>query len=253
MDVRIARLIELAHELGREERGLAILGEGNVSVKLDDAQFAVKASGCALATLTEKDVTVCDAATVLAIMDERGPVSDEWIEQRLLAARAHSTAKKPSLEAMFHAWLLSLPGVAFVAHCHPLNANQVLCSPRARDFAERRMFPDEIVYCGSRSVFVPYTDPGLPLAREIKERTGEFLEAAGAVPRLILLQNHGIIALAATREAALACTMMCNKAAAIFAGAAAMSGPNFLSAPQVERIATRRDEVRRQTALHKQE
>jgi len=139
--------------------------------------------------------------------------------------------------------------VVFVAHCHPLSANQVLCSPRARDFAERRMFPDEIVYCGPKSVFVPYTDPGLPLAREIEERTGEFCETYSHAPRLILLQNHGIIALGATMEAALACTMMCNKAGAIFAGAAAMNGPNFLSTQQTERIATRRDETHRQSAL----
>jgi rhamnose utilization protein RhaD (predicted bifunctional aldolase and dehydrogenase) len=246
MESRIAQLLQLAHELGREDRRLAILGEGNVSAKIDDAHFAVKASGCSLATLTERDVTVCDAAKVLAIFNERGPLPDEIIEERLLAARSDATARKPSLETMFHAWLLSLPGVEFVAHCHSQAANQVLCSPRGRDFAERRMFPDEIVYCGPTSVFVPYVDPGLPLAREIAERTASFQETSGRVPRLILLQNHGIVALGATMEATLACVLMCDKAAAIFAGAAALGGPNFLSAQQVERIATRRDETYRQ-------
>jgi rhamnose utilization protein RhaD (predicted bifunctional aldolase and dehydrogenase) len=248
MESRIAQLIEMAHEMGREDRQLAILGEGNVSVKLSDAQFAVKASGSALATLTERDVTVCDTAQVLGILEQDG-VSDEEIEQRLLGARVDSGAKKPSLEAMFHGWLLSLRGVAFVAHCHPLAANQVLCSPRAADWAERRMFPDEIVYCGPKSVLVPYTDPGLPLAREIAKRTDEFQKTHGEVPRLILLQNHGIIAIGATVQGVLACTMMANKAAGIFAGAAAMDGPTFLSATEVERIATRRDEVHRRSAL----
>jgi rhamnose utilization protein RhaD (predicted bifunctional aldolase and dehydrogenase) len=249
MQSRIAQLINLAHELGREERQLAILGEGNVSVKISDSQFAVKASGCALATLTERDVTVCDIARVLAILQEPAPLADELIEQRLLAARIDPAAKKPSLEAMFHAWLLTLAGVEFVAHTHPLATNQVLCSPRARDFAERRMFPDEIVYCGPASVFVPYADPGLPLAREIADRTRVFLESSRHPPRLILLQNHGIIALGKTWEAALSCTMMCNKAAAIFAGAAAMGGPNFLIPQHVERIATRRDEMHRRQVL----
>jgi rhamnose utilization protein RhaD (predicted bifunctional aldolase and dehydrogenase) len=246
MESRIAQLLKLAHEIGREDRQLAILGEGNVSAKIDDSCFAVKASGCSLATLTEREVTVCDAAKVLAIFEERGPLPDEIIEDRLLGARIDATARKPSLETMFHAWLLSLPGVEFVAHCHSQAANQVLCSPRGRDFAERRMFPDEIVYCGPSSVFVPYADPGLPLAREIAERTASFQEVNGRVPRLILLQNHGIIALGATMEATLACVLMCDKAAAIFAGAAALGGPNFLSAQQVERIATRRDEAYRQ-------
>jgi rhamnose utilization protein RhaD (predicted bifunctional aldolase and dehydrogenase) len=248
MQNQIARLLDMAHELGRADRSLAILGEGNVSAKLDDARFAVKATGCALATLTERDVTICDTKAVLAMWDEDG-LTDDQVEHRLLKARVDTQARKPSIETMFHAWLLTLPGVEFVAHSHPLCANQVLCSPRARDFAERRMFPDQIVYCGATSVFVPYADPGLPLARKIAECTRRVYEKISQVPRLILLENHGIIALGATMEAALACALMAEKAAAIFMGAAALGGPNFLSRQHVERIATRRDEVQRQAAL----
>jgi len=125
----------------------------------------------------------------------------------------------------------------------------VLCSPRARDFAERRLFPDEVVCCGPQSVFIPYTDPGLPLAREIAERTRLFIEKEGTVPRLILLQNHGIIALGSTPQAVLACILMTTKAAAIFMGAAAMGGPNFLPPQHVERIAGRPDEAHRQRQM----
>jgi rhamnose utilization protein RhaD (predicted bifunctional aldolase and dehydrogenase) len=128
-------------------------------------------------------------------------------------------------------------------------ANQVLCSPRARDFAERRIFPDEVVCCGPASVYVPYTDPGVPLAREIRERTGAFLKDYGAAPRLIVLQNHGLIGLGASPQAVLACLLMANKAAAIFAGAAAMGGPNFLLPQQVDRIASRPDETYRQQQM----
>jgi rhamnose utilization protein RhaD (predicted bifunctional aldolase and dehydrogenase) len=158
--------------------------------------------------------------------------------------------KKPSIEALFHAWLLTLPGISFIGHCHCLTANQILCSPRARDFAERRQFPDEIVYCGSASVFVPYADPGLVLAREIRERTNAFLQQHGSPPKLIL-QNHGIIALGASPSAVLAATLMAAKAAAIFMGAAAMGGPTFLTPQHVERIAGRPDEAYRQQQLGK--
>ena len=40
----IKRLIWLSHELGREDRQLAMLGEGNVSADLGDGTFYVKAS-----------------------------------------------------------------------------------------------------------------------------------------------------------------------------------------------------------------
>jgi len=247
MNDKIKALLDLAHEIGREDRHLAILGEGNVSVKLTPSHFAVKASGCSLATLTEGEVTTCDAPRLLALLEKRS-LTDQEVDQQLLDARIGG-GKKPSVESMFHAWLLSLRDVNFVGHCHPLAANQVLCSPRARDFAERRMFPDEVVCCGAVSVFVPYTDPGLPLAREIAERTKNFLEKEGHPPRLILLQNHGVIALGGTPQAVMACLLMATKAAAIFMGAAAMGGPNFLKPEHVERIAERPDEAHRQRQL----
>ena len=248
MTDKIKALLQLSHDLGREDRQLAILGEGNTSVKLGPEQFAVKASGACLATLAEGEVTVCDTARVLAILDKR-TLADDELDQALLDVRAGETGRKPSIESLFHAWLLTLREVNFVGHCHPLTVNQVLCSPRARDFAERRLFPDEVVCCGAQSVFIPYADPGLPLAREIAERTRAFLEKEGEVPRLILLQNHGLIALGATPQAVLASILMATKAAAIFMGAAAMGGPNFMTPQHVERIASRPDEAHRQRQL----
>ncbi|NBX60264.1 MAG: class II aldolase, partial [Opitutaceae bacterium] len=39
------QLLELSHQLGREDRALAILGEGNTSARLSADTFVVKASG----------------------------------------------------------------------------------------------------------------------------------------------------------------------------------------------------------------
>jgi rhamnose utilization protein RhaD (predicted bifunctional aldolase and dehydrogenase) len=241
-------LLQLAHELGREDSKLAILGEGNVSAKLSKESFLVKASGTSLATLKEDDLTQCLTAPVLQLLD-RKLISDAETETALLEARTRAGAKNPSTETVFHAWLLGLENIQFVGHCHPTSANQVLCSPRARDFAERRLFPDEVVCCGSASVFVPYTDPGIPLAREIRDRTNFFMQQHSFVPRLILLQNHGIISLGSSTESVLACIRMACKAAEIFVGAAALGGPNFMNAKDVERIASRPDEVYRQRQL----
>jgi len=241
-------LLSLAHDLGREDRKLAILGEGNVSAKTSADEFLVKASGTSLATLREEDLTACSFGSVLPLLD-RKRIADEEVESALLAARSNPKAKKPSTETVFHAWLLTLENVNFVGHCHPTAVNQVLCSPRARDFAERRLFPDEVVCCGTAGVFVPYTDPGIPLAREIRDRTTLFKKTSGAVPRLILLQNHGIIALGATLQAVLACILMATKAAEIFVGAAALGGPIFMNPKDVERINSRPDEAYRQRQL----
>ncbi len=244
----LSTLIELSHEIGREDRPLAILGEGNTSMKLSEGQFAVKASGCCLGTLTDADIAICDSARILKMIDQKS-WSDAAIDEALFASRIDGKGKKPSTEAVFHAWLLTLEGVNFVGHCHSVPANQLLCSPRARDFAERRLFPDEVVCCGPASVFVPYVDPGLVLAREIRKQTESFVAKHKWTPRLIVLQNHGIIALGATPNAVLACLLMATKAATIFVGAAAMGGPNFMSPQHVERIFVRPDEAHRQREL----
>lgn len=244
----IAELIHLSREIGREDRALAMLGEGNTSARLGDQQMAVKASGARLATLTEAEVTVCRVEPILALLDRKS-LPDAAVEKALMDARVGAEGPKPSIEAMFHAWLLTLPDVRFVGHCHPTAVNQILCSPRARDFAEQRMFPDEVVCCGHASVYVPYADPGLPLAWQVRERTRDFTRERGFVPRLILLQNHGLIALGASVEAVLASIRMADKAATVFAGAAAMGGPNFLLPQHVDRIAGRPDEAHRQHLL----
>jgi rhamnose utilization protein RhaD (predicted bifunctional aldolase and dehydrogenase) len=159
-------------------------------------------------------------------------------------------AKKPSVEAIFHAYLLTLPGVNFVGHTHPIAVNQLLCSKHARTFARRRLFPDEIVCCGVESVWVPYTDPGLKLAQAIRTAVVGYIKRLSRAPRVILLENHGFIALGPTPESVLAATLMGTKAAEIFAGAAAIGGtPRFLTPAQVVRIAGRPDEHYRQRAL----
>jgi rhamnose utilization protein RhaD (predicted bifunctional aldolase and dehydrogenase) len=248
MKERIDALLKLSHDIGREDRRMAILGEGNSSAKFSADQFVVKASGCSMGTLGEADLTVCNSHPLLALMERKG-MPDLDMEMALLEARVDKQAKKPSIEALFHAWLLTLEGVEFIGHCHPVTCNQILCSPRARDFAEHRMFPDEVVCCGAKSVFVPYVDPGLPLAREIRERTLAFMKEQRTVPRLILLQNHGVIALGSTPAAVLACLLMTEKAADIFVGAASIGGPHFMAAASVERIAGRPDEHYRQRQL----
>ncbi|HOX57492.1 MAG TPA: class II aldolase/adducin family protein [Candidatus Paceibacterota bacterium] len=241
-------LLTLSREIGREDRGLAILGEGNTSARVGDDTFAVKASGTCLGTLKTEDVVECRLAALLPLLDKES-LTDQQIEDALMAARVDQKAKKPSVEAVFHAWLLSLPGIKFVGHGHPTAALQILCSPRARDFAEHRMFPDEIVCCNIASVLVPYTDPGLKLAQAIRRQTEAFIKKHQRQPRVILMQNHGVITLGASWQSVLAAMLIAEKAAKVFAGAAAMGGPVFFTEQHVQRIAGRPDEAYRQRAL----
>lgn len=244
----VARLLELSHQLGREDRKLAILGEGNTSARISADAFIVKASGSNLATLAPAGVTACRFEPLVSLLDAKG-LADMAVDERLLAARVDPAAKKPSVEAMFHAWLLTLPGMNFVGHTHPVAVNKILCTKHARAFATRRLCPDEIVCCGAEFVLVPYVDPGLKLARAIRRAVVAYVKRLGRAPRVILLENHGLIALGGTPEAVMAATLMAVKAAEIYAGAVALGSPRFLSAAVAARIAGRPDELYREKML----
>jgi rhamnose utilization protein RhaD (predicted bifunctional aldolase and dehydrogenase) len=104
----LQELLTLSHEIGREERGLAMLGEGNTSARLGDETFLVKASGTCLGTLQPEDVVECRFSALLPLL-EKASLTDQEIDQALLGARVDAGAKKPSVEAVFHAYFLTLP------------------------------------------------------------------------------------------------------------------------------------------------
>jgi rhamnose utilization protein RhaD (predicted bifunctional aldolase and dehydrogenase) len=246
---KLKALLRLSHELGREDRGMAILGEGNSSARVSDDTFLIKASGSRLGVLRAQDLVECNAGMLLPLLD-RNRAADEEIETALSACRVNPRSKKPSIETLFHAFCLTLPGADFVGHTHAVAVSQIVCSPLASVFAGKRIFPDEIVCCGEASVLVPYTDPGLPLARMIRRRVNLFLKQYKQAPRVILLENHGIITLGRTPESVLAAMLMAEKAARIWVGAASLGGPRCLSRQHVHRIASRSDEECRRRAMN---
>ena len=249
-DVRRA-LLELARELG-DGRQMAILGEGNVSASLDEERFLVKASGTNLATLQPDQLVAVRSKPLLDAVEEDQALQDEAVEALLRDVREDKGALKPSVESLFHAWLLHQPGVACVGHVHPVAVNQVLCSPAAQQYARKRLFPDQVVYCGAESVLVPYVDPGLALARRIAAEVDAFRMRHDRMPVLILLVNHGLIALGGSAKEVAAAIAMAEKAATVFLGAAMAGGPVFMSSEHVHRISDRIDEHYRQGMLRMQ-
>ena len=127
--------------------------------------------------------------------------------------------------------------------------NAILCSRGAEEALQGRLFAEEVTFCGPAPVFVPYSDPGLPLARRLQDVLVRYLDDFQERPRVILLQNHGLIALGETSTEVENITAMYVKAARILLGTYALGGPRFLSPRDVERIHTRPDELYRRDRL----
>ena len=204
-------ILNLAHTIA----DYTICGEGNVSERVDNDTFLIKASGTSLHTLSEVDLTLCN-------------MNGEQIEL---------SHKKPSIEVLFHAWIMrTFPEINYIAHSHPSYTTQILCSDAAEEFADHRWFPDQIVRNSSKSCLVPYAPPGKRILALVEEYVTKFIDEEGFFPKLILLRNHGIITASPYQKDCAAASLMCEKSAEIFIGAKLLGGVYFLPKEEVDHI-----------------
>jgi rhamnose utilization protein RhaD (predicted bifunctional aldolase and dehydrogenase) len=250
-DKILEELLILSRHLGDSAHDWAILGEGNTSAQVSDATFFVKASGSTLATLSKEQVCEVRFAPILEALNSAKPFTDADVRDLLLSSVVGGDGRMPSVETLFHASLLSLPDVAFIGHTHVTTINGILCSEAGWNLMQSagRMFPDEIVVCGEAPCCVPYVDPGLPLAREIRDKVNAFISKYGTYPKTIYMQNHGFIALGKSAKEVEAIHQMADKSARVLLGTMAFGGPKWFSEETVRRIATRPDEHYRQRAI----
>lgn len=167
--------------------------EGNISQKIND-QILIKASGSKLSDLTISDIVTYDlAGNQIGNLDKKG-----------------------SMELGFHLGLLGYENINFVSHTHPVNTLSLLSTKYAKTFANERIFPDQVIFNGSKSLLIDYVKPGDDLWREIKKKLDKFINKWGVFPKLILLKNHGMITCGKTIDECIISTQICEKAAEIF-------------------------------------
>ena len=80
---------------------------------------------------------------------------------------------------------------------------------------------------------------------EIEKSVRAFIEEEGYFPKLILLQNHGIIVASTSHKDCIASTLMCEKSAEIFIGAKVLGQTRFLSEDEVNEVDKSPSEERR--------
>ncbi|MDR2119601.1 MAG: SDR family NAD(P)-dependent oxidoreductase [Tannerella sp.] len=185
----IEQLIEISRKYGRDSR-YVIAGGGNTSYK-NDEKLWVKASGCALANITEDGFAVLDRRKLNLISEKTysrdSAVREEEVKHDLAAA-CLTKDRRPSVETSMH----NAMKARFVVHLHPTVVNGLMCSRNA-EAETARLFGDEVVY-------VPYTDPGYTLFREVENRIAFRRKTCGKEPSVLLLRNHGIFVGADTVE-----------------------------------------------------
>ena len=176
----IDQLIEVSRRYGADSR-FVIAGGGNTSFKTPDRLW-VKASGHALATITEDGFAVLDRAKLNPMGTKAYSADTAEREAQVkedLAAACITKDRRPSVETSMH----NAIGYAFVVHLHPTLVNALMCSVQAEAKC-KELFPD--------ALYIPYCDPGYTLFKKVYDEIQAYKAARGAEPQVIFLQNHGI-------------------------------------------------------------
>jgi rhamnose utilization protein RhaD (predicted bifunctional aldolase and dehydrogenase)/NAD(P)-dependent dehydrogenase (short-subunit alcohol dehydrogenase family) len=187
----LKKLIEISQRYGKN-KDFVIAGGGNTSFK-DEKFIWVKASGTTLASITEDGFAVLDREKLKQISTRQySNASDEresQIKGDLFRASVYPERNlRPSVETSMH----EIINYSFVVHTHPTLVNALMCCPDAEG-QTRKLFGDEVLY-------VPYTDPGYILFKQVERDLKAYREKYKREPNIIFLQNHGIFVAADTTE-----------------------------------------------------
>lgn len=164
---------------------LAQAGGGNSSVKLDEQQMLIKASGISLSEVTDQSGFVSvDYPLIRESMSDNEFCSPDRKLREKRAAKLMDESKisnegKPSIETFLHALLNT-----YTLHTHPLSVNVITAKPDWKSELEL-IWPD--------AIYVPYHTPGIDLALSLEEKIEQYRTEKGQKPKVIFLQNHGLI------------------------------------------------------------
>ena len=182
-------LVAMSHAVGRDGT-LVQGGGGNTSTKSADGEFMlVKASGTTLKGMTSRIgfrkvrlQPVLDLVADASLLTFDADKVDAEVRRRLTAACVDDRPGLPSVETSLHALLGSC-----VVHVHPSATNGLLCARNGRETIDRMFGREKLPI-----VYVPWRNPGVPLARSVASALSRYERTHGRGPAILFLQNHGI-------------------------------------------------------------
>lgn len=184
MNEELEKFIRMSKYAG-ERFDLVQAGSGNSSVKLKNNIMLVKASGFLLSDVEHnKGYVKVDNKKVMGILENNELLKLSKKERDSLVSRHISDAviesdSKPSIETFLHALLSN-----YTLHIHPIAVNAVTC---------RQDWKEILKGLFDKAVMVNYKTPGIDLALELKKEVEIFIDTYEQKPKVIFLQNHGLI------------------------------------------------------------
>jgi ribulose-5-phosphate 4-epimerase/fuculose-1-phosphate aldolase len=174
--------VKICKDIGRN-RMMVAAGGGNISLKLDERQMIIKASGTDLSAVTDAAghvlVDYPMIGKYISMVSQNSELDDGQYNETIRKSIIGRQNSQPSIETGFHALL----GPA-VIHTHPILVNAVVCCREGRSILEK-IFGEDMLW-------VPYKPPGLALSIEILKLIKDTKQGSQKTA-CIFLENHGLI------------------------------------------------------------
>lgn len=167
-------------------------GGGNTSVKTNASEMLVKASGINLSEVTQDTgfvpVNYAMIRKFIAGFDRdiNNKKQRESIANVAMMESKISDTGKPSIETFLHALLDT-----YTLHTHPISVN-ILAAQENWQSLLLDIWPD--------AVCVSYQTPGIDLALELATEIDIYKSKHDTLPKVVFLQNHGLIVSAESPE-----------------------------------------------------
>jgi len=188
--IEIKKFIDISKYAG-ERFDLIQAGGGNSSIKLDNGQMIIKASGYLLSDIgestgyskvhTSQIVNILKNKTITEEVDQR---MRENLTSSLVYEATIDKRNRPSIETLLHSFLYK-----YTLHTHPVVVNMIVIQKQWRELLSS-IFKDEEI------ALVSYHTPGIDLALELHK----VIQTFGNIPKIIFLQNHGLIVTSENNE-----------------------------------------------------
>jgi len=142
---------------------------GNTSVKLNNQEMAIKASGWALSNVTNIDgYCIVDYKSINKYLENPDLDESLFVKKINSYVKDKTNSLRPSIETGFHAMLGK-----YVIHTHSVFVNSLTCAEEGKDIL-LNLFPS--------AIWVDYVTPGVDITVSIKK-------ALKNISRLFLQRN----------------------------------------------------------------
>jgi ribulose-5-phosphate 4-epimerase/fuculose-1-phosphate aldolase len=175
-------LVRISRYAG-ERFDLIQAGGGNSSVKTDQGHLYIKSSGVLLSELSNRfGFTILDLKKTRSIFENKDihEAESKELREKFCNGLVNSSVineSRPSIETLFHTLFFK-----YTLHTHPLSVTFITS---LFDWQERL----RVLFKDYEILLIPYETPGIELALSIKNN----LSALDEIPKIVFLQNHGLI------------------------------------------------------------